>query len=78
MKRVEVFGMGCANCTATEEMIKDRAAELGVEIEITHIYDLAKIAARGIMSTPAVVVDGTLVHKGSVPTNNDITEWLQG
>lgn len=77
MKRVEVFGTGCANCTTTEEMIKECATELGIEIELTHVNDLAKIAARGIISTPSVMVDNRLVHKGSVPTNSQITEWLK-
>lgn len=76
MKKVEVFGTGCKKCVTTEEMIKNKANEIGVDIDLVHIYDPIEIATRGIMTTPAVVVDGKLVHKGGLPDNKEIAEWL--
>jgi small redox-active disulfide protein 2 len=76
MKKVEVFGTGCKKCVMTEDMIKNKANEIGAEIDIVHIYDPVQIATRGIMTTPAVMVDGKLVHKGGLPDNKEITEWL--
>jgi small redox-active disulfide protein 2 len=77
MKKVEVFGTGCKKCITTEEMIKSKAEELNADIDLQHIYDPVVIASRGIMTTPAVIVDGKLVHKGGLPDNDDITEWLK-
>jgi len=77
MKKVEVFGTGCKKCVVTEEMIKNKAEQIGAEIELIHIYDPVEIATRGIMSTPAVMIDGTLVHKGGLPDLADVEVWLK-
>ncbi|MBL1148244.1 MAG: thioredoxin family protein [Pseudomonadota bacterium] len=76
-KKIEVFGTGCKKCVLTEEMIKNKAQEIGADIELTHIYDPVEIATRGIMSTPAVMIDGRLVHKGGLPDQSDIECWLK-
>ena len=77
MKKVEVFGTGCKKCVATEDLIKCKADSLGVDIDLQHIYDPVEIVSRGIMTTPAVMVDGTLVHKGGLPGEQDIESWLK-
>ncbi len=77
MKKVEVFGTGCKKCIMTEEMIKTKAEELGTDIDLEHIYDPVAIASRGIMTTPAVMVDGKLVHKGGLPDSQEVSEWLK-
>jgi small redox-active disulfide protein 2 len=77
MKKVEVFGTGCKKCIKTEELIKSKADDMGAEINLQHIYDPVEIASRGIMTTPAVIVDGKLVHKGGLPSNEDIESWLK-
>lgn len=76
MKKVEVFGTGCKKCVMTEDMIKNKANEVGADIDLSHIYDPVEIATRGIMTTPAVMVNGKLVHKGGLPDNKEIAEWL--
>lgn len=77
MKKVEVFGTGCKKCVLTEDMIKTKAEQIGAEIALSHIYDPVEIAMRGIMSTPAVMVDGKLVHRGGLPDNAEIETWLK-
>lgn len=77
MKKVEVFGTGCKKCVTTEDMIKNKSEAIGVEIDLHHEYDPVAIASRGIMSTPAVMVDGKLVHKGSLPNDAEIEEWIK-
>lgn len=77
MIKVEVFGTGCSKCVTTEDMIKLKAEELGVEIDIVKITDPVEIASRGIMSTPAVIIDGKLVHRGGLPDRKEIEQWLK-
>ncbi|MDD3019897.1 MAG: thioredoxin family protein [Alphaproteobacteria bacterium] len=77
MKKVEVFGTGCKKCITTEEMIKTKADSIDAEIDLHHIYDPVEIASRGIMTTPAVMVDGKLVHKGGLPDAAEIEDWLK-
>jgi CBS domain-containing protein len=38
---------------------------------------VAQIAATGVMSTPAVVIDGKVVHSGGVPSKSKTEEWLR-
>jgi len=77
MKKVEVFGTGCKKCVTTEDMIKTKAESIGAEIDLQHIYDPVEMALRGIMTTPAVMVDGKLVHKGGLPSDAEIEEWIK-
>lgn len=77
MKEVKVLGTGCANCRNTVTLIESVAQEKGVEIKIEKVDQLQDILNYGVMSTPAVVVDGTVVHAGGVPQRSKIESWLQ-
>ncbi|MCU0951868.1 MAG: thioredoxin family protein [Burkholderiaceae bacterium] len=74
--KVEVLGTGCANCKRTVQLVEDVAREQGVAIDLVKVDELPKIIAYGVMSTPAVVVDGEVVHAGGVPTREKIGQWL--
>jgi len=77
MKLIKVFGSGCKRCQATEQMVRETAAKLGVEIEVEKVTDPKSIAMAGIMSTPGVSVDGKLVHAGGLPEASKIPDWLR-
>ncbi len=77
MKNIKVLGSGCNKCRITTDNITATAKKLGVEIEIEKVEDFAQIASFGVMSTPSVVVDGVVVHIGSVPTPATIESWLR-
>lgn len=64
--RVKVLGSGCAKCSALEEAVRAALAELGIDTTIEHVTDFAQIAAYGVMTTPALVVDGKVVSYGKV------------
>jgi len=76
MKNIKVLGTGCANCKATVTLIQQIAAEKGVAIELEKIEELQEIISYSVMSTPAVVVDGKVVHSGGLPTRAKIETWL--
>jgi small redox-active disulfide protein 2 len=76
MKKIQVLGPGCTKCTATAKQITETASALGVEIAIEKVDDVAKIAAAGVMATPAVIIEGKLVHSGGVPPKERIEQWL--
>lgn len=76
-KHVKVLGSGCSKCRATAEAIRTTAATLGVVIELEKIEDFAQIASFGVMAVPGVVVDGVVVHTGSVPNAQAIERWIR-
>lgn len=78
MKQIKVLGSGCRNCEITANAISKAAEQAGVEIELQKVTDIAEIMGYGVMSTPGVVVDGQLVHSGSVPGPDQVRGWIQG
>ena len=76
MKLLEVLGPGCANCMRVERAAREAVAMAGVEAEVRHVTDYGEIAARGVLQTPGLVIDGKVVSYGRVPTASDIAAWL--
>jgi small redox-active disulfide protein 2 len=77
MKTVKVLGSGCANCRATVQRIEHAARELGVDVDIEKVEDVRAIMSYDVMATPAVVVDGKVVHAGGIPARERIAGWLR-
>ena len=78
MKDIKVLGSGCRNCEMTAKAIAQAAEEAGVPITLGKVTDIAAIMSYGVMSTPAVVIDGKVVHAGSVPGPAQVRGWMTG
>ncbi len=76
MKVFKVLGIGCTKCSKTAEVIEAIAREHGVPVTVEKESSPQAIMAWGVMRTPAVVLDGQLVHSGSIPHRDDIERWL--
>jgi small redox-active disulfide protein 2 len=76
MKKIEVLGPGCNNCIRLEANAREAVSLAGVEADIVKVTDYAEIMSYGIMSTPGLVIDGTVVSYGRVPSAGDIAVWL--
>ena len=63
---VKVLGSGCAKCNALEQAVRAALAELGMDTAVEHVTDFVQIASYGVMTTPALVVDGKVVSCGRV------------
>lgn len=77
MKTIKVLGSGCKKCAETAELVQGVANDKGIEINIEKVTDMAQIMAYGVMSTPAVVIDEKVVHKGSKPTKEQAIEFFK-
>ena len=75
---IKVFGPGCARCTETETLAKEVAATKGGNITVQKVSDLREMMAAGVMSTPAVSIDGVVKSTGRVPTKEEIAAWIDG
>ncbi len=73
---IKVLGPGCAKCKATADLISRVADQAGKAVTIEKIEDMRQIVSFGVMTTPAVVVGGKVVHKGSVPSPDQVLGWL--
>ena len=74
---VKILGSGCAKCNALEAAAAQALHELGMNDEIDHVTDFAQIAAYGVMTTPALVVDGKVVSYGKVLTASEASELIK-
>ncbi len=74
---VKVLGSGCAKCNQLEAAVKAALEQLGMDTAIDHITDFAQIAAYGVMTTPALVVDGKVVSLGKVLKTDEVVTILQ-
>jgi small redox-active disulfide protein 2 len=75
--KIEVLGTGCAKCRATEKNVRKAVEELGIQAEIVKVEDLQDIIDRGVMMTPAVVVDGVVKISGHQPTVEEIKKIIK-
>ena len=74
---VKVLGSGCAKCNQLEAATKEALKQLGMDTTIDHVTDFSQIAAYGVMTTPALVVDGKVVSYGKVLKTEDVIKILQ-
>lgn len=74
---VKVLGGGCAKCDQLEAAAKEALQELGMDASIEHVRDFAVIATYGVMTTPALVVDGKVVSSGKVLKKDEIIAILK-
>lgn len=74
---IQVLGSGCAKCNGLEDAVKAALAELGQEPVVEHVTDFVQIAAMGVMTTPALAVDGRVVSSGRVLTKEEAKQLIQ-
>ncbi|WP_283610638.1 thioredoxin family protein [Faecalispora anaeroviscerum] len=74
---VKILGSGCAKCNQLEAATKEALEQLGMDTTIDHVKDFSQIAAYGVMSTPALVVDGKVVSYGKVLKTEEVVKILQ-
>lgn len=74
---VKILGSGCKKCNELEANTKAALEQLGMYADVDHVTDFNQIAAYGVMTTPALVVDGKVVSCGKVLKTNDVIKLLQ-
>ncbi|MCI1210214.1 MAG: thioredoxin family protein [Treponema sp.] len=74
--RIKVLGGGCKKCEALKKASEEALAAKGEKPEVDYITDMASIASYGVMSTPALIVDGKIVSMGRVLTKEQVETYL--
>lgn len=75
---IKILGSGCPNCQKLEANAKKAVEELGLkDVQIEHVYDIDKIIAYGVMSTPAIVIDEQVKAFGRIPETEEIKNWFK-
>jgi len=74
---IKVCGPGCANCTKAEKIVREAVSEVGIRTTIEKITDFVEMARLGVLSTPAIVIDGRIKCVGRVPDKNEVMSWIR-
>ncbi len=75
--KIEVLGMGCSNCNKLYQNALEAVKQSGKEIQLEKVEDLQKIMNYGVLSTPALVIDGVVKVAGKVPKPEEIKNWIK-
>lgn len=73
---VKICGPGCVKCDQAYKLASEVINKIGKEISISKVTDFQEIAKLGIISTPAVVIDGEVKCAGKVPEEEEFISWL--
>ncbi len=74
--QIKILGSGCANCTKLEKRVREVIEENQLEATVEKVEDFKKIMGYGVMKTPALVKDDSVVVSGSVPSKKEIQAYL--
>jgi small redox-active disulfide protein 2 len=73
---VKILGSGCANCKKLYAVVEEALVQTGIQAELSKVEDVQAIMTYGVMSTPALVIDETVVSAGKVPRVAEVSSWL--
>ncbi|MDD5087762.1 MAG: thioredoxin family protein [bacterium] len=76
MRLLQILGVGCPKCEKLAANCEAAAKAAGVEYQLEKIKDIQKITAFGVMTTPALMIDGEVKVVGRVPTVEELKELI--
>ncbi|MDD2556692.1 MAG: thioredoxin family protein [Desulfuromonas sp.] len=76
MMKIQILGTGCPKCEKLAANAKKAADNLGLNYEMEKVTELNQIMEFGVMSTPALAVDGKVLVVGKVPNPAELEKLL--
>lgn len=73
---IEILGPGCARCHETHRVVKHVVEQAGLDCLVQKNESIDRMVELGVLRTPAVIVDGRVVHQGSIPRSEDVRRLL--
>lgn len=74
--KIEILGVGCPKCKQLTANAQQAVKELNIQAEISKVTDIDKITEYGVMMTPALAVDGTVVSAGKILNKDEIKKLI--
>ncbi len=75
--KIEILGPGCPKCHNTEENVKKALSELNKVAELIKVTDINAIIEKGVMQTPALIINDKIVIQGKIPSVEQIKQFIQ-
>ena len=74
--KIEILGMGCAKCKQLMANAEKAVKAVGVQAEVVKVEDMNQIVGYGIMTTPAIAIDGEVKSAGKILSADDIKKLI--
>jgi small redox-active disulfide protein 2 len=74
--KIEILGTGCATCNKLEDTVRLAIKEMGIDAQIDHVKDIKKIMTYGVMTAPALVIDGKVKVAGKIPSLAEMKQLI--
>ena len=76
MTTIQILGTGCKKCAALKENAETALKQVNIEADVEKIEDINEIVKFGVMSTPALAIDGEVKIVGKVASSDEIAQLL--
>ena len=73
---IKILGTGCPKCKTLEKLTREVLEQNSLDATVTKVEDIVEIMKYGVMTTPALVVNGKVEIKGRVPSAGEIKQVL--
>jgi small redox-active disulfide protein 2 len=73
---IKILGTGCPKCKTLEKLTREVVEQNDIDATVSKVEDIVEIMKYGVMTTPALVVDGKVEIKGRVPSSDEIKKVL--
>ncbi len=73
---IRVYGPGCPRCEQLDRLVMEVIARKGLQVDYQYSKDIQEMMKRGVMGTPALVINGKIVTVGRVPGSREVEEFL--
>ena len=73
---IKILGTGCPKCKTLEKITREVVEQNGINATVSKVEDIVEIMKFGVMTTPALVVNGKVEIKGRVPSSDEVKQLL--
>lgn len=75
-KKIEVLGPGCTRCKETYRVVQHVVEQAGLDVDLVKEESYERMMALGLLATPGVAIDGTVVMSGRIPKADEVRRLL--
>jgi small redox-active disulfide protein 2 len=73
---LKILGTGCAKCNKLFTEVEKAVIQSGVQASLEKVEKIDQIVKFGVMTTPALVINGEVKSSGRIPKVSEIVTWL--
>jgi small redox-active disulfide protein 2 len=76
VKTIEVLGPGCVRCKETFRVVQHVVESAGLTCSVVKEESIQRMVELGVMATPAIAIDGSVVLSGRIPKAEEVRQLL--